>query len=217
MRLALWTFGMLALGGIGAGSISYDAPAGMTSAAIDTSSELATILTDETGSGAACFATGPTFATFINVGAAASVADGTTGINLPNAVSVCWESNPAGTDRCETVDASNIHVDTSFQYAGTQDAEYWTYPFYSFAGDTDTGLTRAGANVWGLDAGGTITMTGNASGINFIKLRQADLTSTCTQGDLALDTGGATAELCYCQGTNTWYCAAITDTTGPAD
>lgn len=43
---------------------------GMASTDIDTSSELKTILTDETGSGAACFATSPTFTTSVILGAA---------------------------------------------------------------------------------------------------------------------------------------------------
>lgn len=45
--------------------------------------------------------------------------------------------------------------------------------------------------------------------VNILELRQADLTSTCTLGQIAVDTGGATVELCYCKATDTWFCASI--------
>lgn len=44
---------------------------------------------------------------------------------------------------------------------------------------------------------------------------QEDIGATCTTGDTAIDTGGATVELCYCTTTDTWYCAAMS--AGPAD
>jgi hypothetical protein len=55
------------------------------------------------------------------------------------------------------------------------------------------------------------------SGWTQMGITQGDLTASCTAGQLKLDTGGATKELCYCQATDTWYCIAVTDTTGPAD
>lgn len=48
-------------------------------------------------------------------------------------------------------------------------------------------------------------------------LSQADLDGTCTLGQLRIDTGGATAELCYCQATDTEYCISMTTLTGPTD
>ena len=52
--------------------------------------------------------------------------------------------------------------------------------------------------------------------VDTLRITQGDLTASCTLGQIALDTAG-TAELCVCQATNTWYCIAVTDTTGPAD
>ncbi len=64
-----------------------------------------------------------------------------------------------------------------------------------------------------LSSTGSATFTAVTAPIHI--LTQADLTSTCTLGSLSLDTGGAVMELCYCQATNTWKCAAMT--AGPAD
>lgn len=50
--------------------IPYATSPGFANTNIDTSSELSTILTDESGSGAACFATEPVFTTSISIGAA---------------------------------------------------------------------------------------------------------------------------------------------------
>lgn len=49
----------------------------------------------------------------------------------------------------------------------------------------------------------------NYRDVNILELTQADLTSTCTAGQLKYDTGGATNELCYCKATNTWFCTAM--------
>lgn len=54
--------------------------------------------------------------------------------------------------------------------------------------------------------------------VNILELQQADLTAgSCTLGQIRLDTGGATKELCYCQASNTWYCWSATTLTGPTD
>jgi len=54
--------------------------------------------------------------------------------------------------------------------------------------------------------------------VNILEITQEDVngeTPSCTTGQLRLDTGGDTVELCYCQTTNTWLCAAMT--AGPTD
>lgn len=63
---------------------------------------------------------------------------------------------------------------------------------------------------------GAATFTAlSTSAVTKFQLTQADLTSTCTLGDLKLDTGGSTKELCYCSATDTWLCTAMT--AGPVD
>ncbi len=104
---------------------------GISSTDFDTSSELATILTDETGSGAACFATSPTFTTSITVGASAA---GSGAIRLPNASQMCWEASPAGTDECISFDAAEGFVVTGPVVLST-------------SGDpADTGIVQLGNN-----------------------------------------------------------------------
>lgn len=101
---------LLLLGGSVAGVGGFGNPqslGGLTSTDLDTSSELSTILTDETGSGAACFATNPTFTTKISVGAT-DPADAATGINMQNAEKICTEAAPAAGDVCFGIDASEI-------------------------------------------------------------------------------------------------------------
>lgn len=51
--------------------------------------------------------------------------------------------------------------------------------------------------------------------VNILELTQEDVGATCTLGQVRLDTGGATVELCYCQATDTWLCADMTS--GPTD
>lgn len=61
---------------------------------------------------------------------------------------------------------------------------------------------------------GTVSFPdGILAGLNV--LVQEDLTATCTLGQLKLDTGGATIELCYCRATNTWACTPMA--AGPTD
>jgi len=47
------------------------------------------------------------------------------------------------------------------------------------------------------------------------ELAQSDLPATCTQGEIQLDTGGATVEFCYCRSANDWVCSAMSS--GPSD
>lgn len=89
-----------------------------------------------------------------------------------------------------------------------------------------TGAAGAGA----ADAGNITLATNGAPGVgttgfqilgatgkvDMLAITQGDLTASCTLGQVALDTAN-TPELCICQNTNTWYCVAIADTTGPAD
>ena len=52
--------------------------------------------------------------------------------------------------------------------------------------------------------------------VNILELTQADLTpGNCSLGQMRLDTGGPTTELCYCRAQNSWVCTAMTP--GPID
>lgn len=88
---------------------------GVATTDLDTSSELAGILGDETGSGAACFATNPTLtgATMAgNISMATHAisfgsAPATSGdVNFENNTGFCTEASPASTDVCWFVDAA---------------------------------------------------------------------------------------------------------------
>lgn len=93
-----------------------------------------------------------------------------------------------------------------------------TTPVVSAGGDGNTGMNWAGGDVLKLVANGSPFLTSAAAGIDLAVVQQADLTAgSCTLGQLRLDTGGATKELCYCQATNVWYCWSATTVTGPAD
>lgn len=77
-----------------------------------TSANLAAALTDETGTGAACFANTPTLVTpILGAGTFTSLAEGADPadsgvIRLSNNSSICWESDPAGGDQCFSVNSS---------------------------------------------------------------------------------------------------------------
>lgn len=83
--------------------------------------------------------------------------------------------------------------------------------------DTDTGIYNPGGNHIEVITGGVsslITINGLFYAAN---IEQADLGATCAPTRIAIDTGGATKELCYCAATNTWYCWSATTITGPVD
>ena len=85
------------------------------------------------------------------------------------------------------------------------------------AGAADAGnITLATNGAPGVGTTG-LQILGATGKVDVLAVTQGDLGATCTLGQIAIDTGGATKELCLCQATDTWYCAAITDTTGPAD
>jgi hypothetical protein len=91
-------------------------------------------------------------------------------------------------------------------------------PGIAFQGDGNTGVDNSAADTISVIGGGAIGLQANASGVNLLNILQADLTAgSCTANQIRLDTGGATAELCYCQATNTWYCVSFTTVTGPTD
>jgi hypothetical protein len=132
------------------------------------------------------------------------------GAQGPNTVSVT-----SATD----VDLLNFGYDDQIRIAlpyGNSSA-----PGLTFASDLDTGIYGNGSDFLGATAGGTVVfyqdVGGGASGQSRMRTRQGDLTSTCTLNEWALDTGGATKEMCFCQATNTWYCTSITTATGPTD
>lgn len=68
-------------------------------------------------------------------------------------------------------------------------------------------------NVSSLQSNGTTDL----GSINTINLTQADLTSTCSQNNMKIDTGGANKEFCFCTGANNWLCIKADSTTGPFD
>ncbi len=80
-----------------------------------TSADLADMLSDETGTGAAVFGTSPTFTTNAKSplwkSTDSDTADNSAGIALGNADTLCWEASPAGTDVCVSVDTSeNVNI-----------------------------------------------------------------------------------------------------------
>lgn len=108
-----------------------------------------------------------------------------------------------------------VHALTGFFLTNDTDIN-WTG---SATNSLTTVVTNISSNASGVVSIGTGAV-GNKDGflgVAGIIIPQADLTATCTANQLQLDTGGATPELCFCQATNTWYCIAVTDTTGPAD
>ncbi len=79
-----------------------------------------------------------------------------------------------------------------------------------------SGGTVNGSVIGGVTpAAGTFTTLSATTSIDLLTLTQAKLTSTCTTGQLRLDTGGSTGELCYCRATNTFACTAMAS--GPTD
>jgi hypothetical protein len=60
-----------------------------------------------------------------------------------------------------------------------------------------------------------ITSTVNIEPLGFL-ITQEDLGATCTLGEWHFDTGG-TAEICYCQATDTWACVTVDNADGPTD
>ena len=79
------------------------------------------------------------------------------------------------------------------------------------------------------EAGSNVTITNDPYALNVVEdlsrfggpLRfdgiSQDVGATCTTGDFAYDTGGATDELCFCASTDTWSCWSATTTSGPTD
>ena len=78
---------------------------------------------------------------------------------------------------------------------------------------TDGNITNVGS--LSVDSVNADATTVDYNDVNILELTQDDLTSSCTLGQLKLDTGGSTKELCYCQATNTWLCTALN--AGPTD
>jgi hypothetical protein len=200
-------------------------------ASIDTSAELRTILTDETGSGAACFATSPTFTTSIDMVDGAKV-------NVEGAAGNSYIQHTGGTTIL--VDDGNVSgfvVDGAVGIStdGTLVAGSTISGTRLVAGDVASAADNAGgvslgnaAKVGfeaspdgtdvtiGIDASETLIIAGNVGGLILPLSACSNLGSTCTAGNWACD-NNATVELCYCNATDTWYCWAVDDATGPAD
>lgn len=98
----------------------------------------------------------------------------------------------------------------NFVTTGTVGGGAATFTSGSF---TDGNVTNVGdIDVDSVSADGT---TVDYMDVNALELTQEDVGATCALGAIRLDTGGATKELCYCQATNTWLCAALA--AGPTD
>lgn len=192
--LAVWLLASTALAqvplvkGGGGGSLK--------STDIDTSSELATILTDETGSGAACFATAPTFTTSITtpviISGAADTADAGF-LRMGNNEGFAWENSTPGTDITCKVDASNVFACSGAMSAGST--------FTASTSVTTGGLTVGAVTITSADStytlpaaisvifcnatGGTTTITTGSAASNFtgriIQIKKTDSGSnSCT-------------------------------------
>jgi hypothetical protein len=74
----------------------------------------------------------------------------------------------------------------------------------------DTGLARGAA--------GLVKVTNGSSGDGRLAApgEVMDVGTTCTKGEIMIDTGGATVEICVCQATDTIRCVATT-TTNPTN
>lgn len=110
MRTILWAAAtVLFTGAVWASGAHYDAHmGGVATTDFDTSSELAAICTDETGTGALVFGTLPTITTGIKIGTTDPADAGA--VRLENAATECWEASPAGSDVCMSVNASEVFV-----------------------------------------------------------------------------------------------------------
>ena len=101
-----------AAGGVTAGGVAESCLDPIVSTEIDTSAELAGIVTDEVGTDKLVFNTAPVFVTSIESPllktVAANAADNAAGFALANAEELCWEASPAGTDVCLAADASEV-------------------------------------------------------------------------------------------------------------
>lgn len=90
--------------------------------------------------------------------------------------------------------------------------------------DVDSGIYFRGAPIeLGLTINGAVKMEVNSVGVSMsaglvAPAIDSDLTAgSCSVGTIAIDTGGATREFCYCQTANTWWCVSMTTLTGPTD
>ena len=82
------------------------------------------------------------------------------------------------------------------------------------AGDSD--ITNVGdINVDSVSADGTTVDYMDADSLEIAGY--GDIATTCTAGQIYMDTAGTTTELCFCQTANTWYCISVDNTSGPTD
>lgn len=96
-------------------------------------------------------------------------------------------------------------------YAQGSGGQYaWSNDTNGNAGSLDTGMKRLSAAV--------VSATNGGSGDGRFASPGAvmDVGTTCNKGEVLLDTGGATVEICACTATNTLRCVP-TATTNPAD
>jgi hypothetical protein len=78
------------------------------------------------------------------------------------------------------------------------------------SGSADVGWSRGGSHLWSATDGG------GGEGKMAAPGEVQDVATSCTKGEIMIDTGGATVEICVCTATNTIRCVA-TATTNPLD
>lgn len=96
-------------------------------------------------------------------------------------------------------------------YAQGSGAQYvWSDNANGSAGSIDTGFKRLSAGVI------SATNGGSGEGGFAAPANVKDVGATCNKGEVLIDTGGATVEICVCTATNTLRCVSTTGS-APAD
>ena len=116
-----------------------------------------------------------------------------------------------------TDDAPHIYLNGAIEYSFGVSAFNIRANALYLSGNGSEQITGVASTSVELQTGSNTSWKTNTTGMDLFDLNAADLASTCTTAQIRIDTGGAVAELCYCQTTDTWYCIAFTDITGPAD
>ncbi len=169
-----------------------------------TSAQLAGVLSDETGSGLAVFATAPTFSTSLTtpavISTAADPADAGA-IRLGNAETIAWEASPAGTDVTLTVNAGEV-LESSAPISATTG--------FQIGGAATTGRFLRGNGTNFIQSAGAASGTGSCTA-QFVRAVNDDAAPTCaTVGAADVDESTFSAITWLANADSTW----TFDTTG---
>jgi hypothetical protein len=219
---AAWLATAVGLGVIGDGRIFQNGGTTLTDSA-----SLASALSDESGTGAACFVDSPTFTDDITIGAAGVKLTGSDGtlalLGLGN-----------GFDHELTIDLDNTNGYVTFNATGSAayqlkiggttqyvfDASIFDIDGATIAldADADTYIVNNIDDTFRLVINNAEALKLDASGLETLKLEAGDLTAgACTANTVRLDTTG-TRELCICNTGGTAYdCWSATTANGPSD